>query len=123
MYLLAVKQWVDPCRRGKITLVGDAEGVLSSITRMRSEDSVINSMSKEFAMILAPLGFELQGLHIWGEQNDWADALSRVGQGQEIPSELEFVPAECLDDRRTAIWHFLEQDARKHKPDDQVDAT
>ena len=78
--------------RGRIILVGDAEGVLQSVVKMAAKAKVINEIAKEVALHLAPLGLTLSGVHIWGEENCLADALSRLNSGEPIPPELVNVP-------------------------------
>ena len=76
---MCVQIWVD-LTLGPITAVGDAEGVIYELVQMRAKSSKINSIAKEIAMHLAPLGRELAGIHIWGERNTPADKLSRIAR-------------------------------------------
>ena len=111
MFLLAVRQWIRPGLRGRITLVGDAEGILGSLTAFRSDDHVINSISKEMALVLAPLGFELGAIRIWGEENVMADDLSRICQGHVVPWRLWQVPEVQLATRTRSDLTFFLDDA------------
>ena len=111
MFLLAVRQWVRPGLRGRITMVGDAEGILGSLTAFRSDDHVINDISKEMALVLAPLGFELEAIHIWGEENVMADDLSRICQGHAVPWKLWQVPEVHLAPRARTDWTFFLDEA------------
>ena len=61
MFLLAVRLRIRPGLRGRVTLVGDAEGILGSLAAFRSDDRVINNISKEVALILAPIWLRVGG--------------------------------------------------------------
>ena len=106
-FLLAIRQWITPGLVGRITLVGDAEGVLGALAMMRSSDPVINSMAQEIALWLAPKGLALESLHVWGEENRVADRLSRIAQGAAVPALLGDVSCAVLSDRTTSSWSFL----------------
>ena len=106
MFLLAVRHWIRLGLRGRTTLVGDAEGILGSLTAFRSDDHVISSISKEMALALAPLGFELGAIHIWGEGNVMADDLSRICQGHVVPCRLWKVTEIQLSNRARGDWTF-----------------
>ena len=77
---LSVKMWVTEKRPGPIIVVGDAEGVIYDIVQLRGRSPSINIVAKEVALLLAPQGCDLLGLHIWGERNTFADMLSRKGE-------------------------------------------
>ena len=83
---IAIKTWVNGCVRGKVTIVGDAQGVISNLIAMRSRATAINDIIKEVALHLAPLGLDLMGLHLWAEQNTQADELSRLTTKSEVPA-------------------------------------
>ena len=74
---LSVRMWVVEQRPGPVTIVGDAEGVIYDIVQLRGRSPQIDMVAKEVAILLAPQGRDLQGLHIWGERNTFADMLSR----------------------------------------------
>jgi hypothetical protein len=107
MMLLAMTQWIGNDVRGIVSIVGDAEGVLGALTRMRSDDGVINAMAMEIALWLAPKGLALEGLHIWGEQNSAADQLSRLSQGAAVPVSLRGVTRDRMVPRASGAWTFL----------------
>jgi hypothetical protein len=69
--------WVTVDKPGPVIVVGDAEGVIYDIVQLRGRSPSINMVAKEVALLLAPQGRDLQGLHIWGERNTFADMLSR----------------------------------------------
>ena len=107
MMLLAMKQWIDQGLHGIVSIVGDAEGVLGALTRLRSDDEVINAIAMELVVWLAPRGLAVEGLHIWGEENTAADQLSRLSQGAAIPWHLACVNRSCMVPRSTEAWTFL----------------
>ena len=107
MMLLALKQWIDQGLHGIVSVVGDAEGVLGALTRLRSDDEVINGIAMELALWLAPRGLAVEGLHIWGEENTAADQLSRLSQGEAIPGHLIRVSRSCMVPRSVDTWAFL----------------
>ena len=97
MMLEAVLCWVDRHTLGRVCLVGDAQGVLFGLTRLAASSPIINDVAKEIALHLAPFGQTLSWSHVWGEQNEVADALSRLDRGAALPlclaqSIRRFVP-------------------------------
>ena len=88
VFLLAVTSWVTPLTKGRIILIGDALGVMHSIIQLSSKVFIVNEIAKELALHLAPLCTSLSGIHIWGEENALADALSRLFSGKELPLEV-----------------------------------
>ena len=90
--LEAVSCWVNAQTRGRIVVLGDAEGILGSLSRLSAKSRIINEIAKELALHLGPLGHSLAGIHIWGEENILADALSRLCKGVALPKELANVP-------------------------------
>ena len=85
MMLEAVLCWVTKATLGKVCLVGDAQGVLFGLTRLSASSPIINEVAKEMALHLAPMGQTLSGSHVWGEQDEVADALSRLDRGASLP--------------------------------------
>ena len=85
MMLLAIKQWAPLVQRGCLSVRGDASGVLTGLVRMRASSAVINKICKELALIIAPYGLHLAGIHVYSEQNTLADALSRMAVGAVLP--------------------------------------
>ena len=86
---IAIRTWVTAEVQGKITIVGDAQGVISNIIAMRSKAPAINDIVKEIALHLAPLGLDLLGLHLWAEMNKQADELSRIFDPTVTPEWLD----------------------------------
>jgi hypothetical protein len=103
MFTLAMRQWCHSDLVGRIVMVGDAEGVISSLCRFSSKDSIINDMAKEIGLMLAPWGYALEGVHIWSENNTWADALSR----QIVPVQLHQTRCTPPLERNAASWQML----------------
>ena len=103
MFLLAMRQWCHKDLVGRIVLIGDAEGVISSFCKLSSRDPIINNMAKELGLLLAPWGYSLEGVHVWGEQNTWADALSR----QVMPPQLYQTRCVAPSCRGTSEWEFM----------------
>ena len=88
MYVIAIKTWVDKQTVGKITMIGDASGVIFDLIAMKAKSDVVNNLLKEAAMHLAPLGLDLFGVHIWAERNTAADQLSRASREGRLPDWL-----------------------------------
>ena len=89
MFVIALRTWTTTESRGKITIVGDASGVISDMVAMRARAPSINNLIKETALHLAPFGLDLQGLHVWAELNKQADELSRMKDGDAAPTWLD----------------------------------
>lgn len=93
--VLAVHTWqkVIYATTGRPILIGDALGIMNAAVRFRSKDPTINIMLMELALVTAPIGADIEAIHIWSEVNEWADTLSRLDeQGVEIPEALTKVP-------------------------------
>ena len=73
-------------------LVGDALGVMHGMVQWSAKARIVNEISKEIALLFAPLCLSLMGIHIWGEENELADALSRLYSGKDFPPQLASVP-------------------------------
>ena len=86
--------------RGKITAVGDALGVLCGATKFRAKDPKINALMMDLALLFAPTGCALDAVHIWSEDNQEADALSRLSVGAAVPPRLRSV--------RETSWPLIE---------------
>ena len=102
--LVALRHWTSAQTRGRVTLVGDAQGILIDMITLKAKSSKINAIAQEVALHLAPLGLSLEGIHIWGETNVNPDALSRLAEGYTIPDELRDVRRIAPSER----WEHLE---------------
>ena len=91
-FLLAVTVWVTESTRGRVILVGDALGVMHGVITLSAKSEVVNTIAMELALHLAPLCLSLAGIHIWGEENELADALPRLFSGASLPAILASVP-------------------------------
>jgi len=94
MLLISILTWQGVLFRSKGTLrvIGDALGILHNAVKFKSKDAVINLMCMEIALLFAPSGAELEAVHLWSEQNDIADGLSRLGEGAPLPELCAKVP-------------------------------
>ena len=73
---------------GSVAILGDALGVLHDARKFRAKDPVLNEIMAELALIVAPLGLELQAMHLWTQRNRTCDALSRLTSTSTVPEEL-----------------------------------
>ncbi len=78
---------------GKLAVCGDALGVLHDAVRFRARDPMLNLITAELALVLAPLGVTLDAIHQWSERNHICDALSRLSPASALPPQLQDVPA------------------------------
>ena len=53
---------------------------------------------------LTPHALNIDALHLWSEENVWADALSRVSEGHRVPEELVSVTRSEVP---TVRWRIL----------------
>ena len=93
MLLLAILTWqkvIFTCT-GNLHVVGDALGMLQGAAKFKAKDPVINLMMMEAALVFAPYGRTLEAMHVWSEENTWADELSRYDEVQRIPEQLSGV--------------------------------
>ena len=74
--------------------------MLAALVKRAAKSPLLNQVTKEVALHLAVHFASLEALHLWSEQNDWADALSR---GQ-LPEELAHLPTVK---RSPELWHEL----------------
>ena len=90
--------------RGKVAVVGDAEGVLHAYMRFKADCPKVNEIMMELAVRIAPTGRDTCTFHLFSEKNSDADALSRLAAGASLPTRVEGVA-------RTSVvlgsWLFL----------------
>jgi hypothetical protein len=94
-FVIALKLSLSEHSKGKVQVFGDAEGIMKSMVTFGAKSPRINALAREAALVAAPLGLELAAIHIWSEENSWADALSRVAEGVALPSVFSNVA--CVD--------------------------
>ena len=92
--LLAVRAWqqVIFASTGALVAMGDALGMLFGAVRFKSKDPGINLIFMEVALVFAPRGATIEAMHWWSEENEVADALSRLDDGAELPASLVTTP-------------------------------
>ena len=90
--LLAVTKWVTESIRGRVIVVGGALGVMHGVITLSAKSEVVNTITMELALHLAPLCLSSAGIHIRGEENELADALSCLFSGAALPKILASVP-------------------------------
>ena len=108
-----------PTVRGKVAVVGDAEGVLLAYFRFKAADPKINEMMMELAVRLAPTGRDLSVFHVFSEVNKDADRLSRTAAGEPPPSRVLGVPRTRVE---LGPWQFMciEMAPRPTRPPDRA---
>ena len=104
--LLAVDAWSEKLavRTGTLELRGDAQGILAAVLRRRARSPIINIMIAEIQLCLGKSMFDVYGSHVWSEDNELADNLSRLGEGAKMPKEFDRVPATKVVKHP---WRFL----------------
>ena len=84
---------------GRLVAIGDALGMLHGAVKFRSKDPGINLIFMELALIFAPRGSTVEAVHIWSEENQLADVLSRcIAEQLPIPGILTKVPCTPVRD-------------------------
>jgi hypothetical protein len=89
--------------------IGDALGMLQGATRFRSKDPVINVMFMQMALAIGREGRTIDALHLWSQQNELADDLSRASEGVVTPPCLKGVSASSPVQ---GPWRLLKQAAQ-----------
>ena len=89
--LLAVQTWIDilTAHQAELHLFGDALGVLHAVLGKRARSPDLNLLVAELNLELAPSHHEMAATHLWSEEKDIADALSRLEQDAEVPLECK----------------------------------
>ena len=105
--LLAIEAWDNVLARrfGTLELRGDAQGILQAVLKKRARSPVINVLVAEIQLCLAKSMHDIFGSHIWSEDNEWADQLSRLGEGAVMPPVFEKVNKTIVNDKHR--WKFL----------------
>ena len=93
--LRALWCWLTDRDQGFVRIRGDAEGVLAALLKRSSKSPLLNKVVVQITLTLARQFRALEALHVWSEQNVWADALSRLHDPNDpacIPLELRNLP-------------------------------
>ena len=65
---------------------------MHGVITLSAKSEIVNKIAMELALHLAPLCLSLAGIHIWGGENEFADALSRLCSGAALRKILASVP-------------------------------
>ena len=108
---MAVKAWQPLFKEGRCDLVvrTDSMSAAGALYKGRSQVTAINAMARELAYVDVVMDADLALLirHVAGRRNEWADALSRLGQpgsGARVPPPLLALPRRPADGCRLADW-------------------
>ena len=82
-------------------------GVWHGLARFSARAPKVNDIAKELAMLIAPTGRDLTGIHIWGAENKLADTLSRLACGATLPANLERIGRTEVAPRSRSSWRYL----------------
>ena len=88
MYLVvALSTWRQILFRaqGRLAVKGDALNVLQDVIKLKARDPILNDITGENALVLAPQGGDIRAAHVWPEKNETCDMLSRLKPGAKIP--------------------------------------
>ena len=85
--LIAVNTWRDALVQmyGTIELRGDAQGVLQAVLARRARCPAVNLVVAEVQLVLGASMHDVFAAHVWSEDNDVADDLSRLAEGAALP--------------------------------------
>ena len=95
MMLRCLWNWMTPELHGYVRIRGDAEGVLMAFVKRSAISPLLNRVVKEVTLHLAVNFRSLETLHVWSEDNTWADAISRLSdpnQPADYPPILSSLP-------------------------------
>ena len=95
MALRALWKWLLPNMEGQVRIRGDAAGVLQSFVKRSSKSQLLSRVVREVTLHLALTHRSLEAIHLWSEDNEWADALSRLKDPRKaavVPPELRHLP-------------------------------
>ena len=100
MLLVALEEWKGKFHEGigKLSIVGDAQGVLQAAIKGRAKLPKLNEVIAEIQLQLSHTKYDLTATHIWSEKNAVCDQLSRLSEGASLPEE-------CLRWRRSPRLH------------------
>ena len=95
MMLRCLWNWMTPEFQGYVRIRGDAEGVLMAFVKRSAISPLLNRVVREVTLHLAVNFRSLETLHVWSEDNTWADAISRLSdpnQPADYPPILSSLP-------------------------------
>ena len=99
MLLRCLHCWMNAAMQGFVRVRGDAQGVLASVVKKSASAPLLNRVVREITLHLALNFTSIEALHVWSEDNIWADKLSRG----ECPPELRGV-SRVVDPPN--LWRF-----------------
>lgn len=94
MALVAIRLWLCSNMQGRVQVIGDAQGVLIAFAKRAAGSPMLNKVTQELALLLGKNFLSLDGIHVYSEFNDDADALSRLcqpGASNDLPPSLQRV--------------------------------
>ena len=106
MALRALWKWLTSELEGQVKIRGDAAGVLQSFVKRSSKSATLTRVVREVTLHLALTHRSLEAIHLWSEDNAWADALSRLADPQKpatVPPELRHLP---LHRQGPVLWRY-----------------
>ena len=119
--LLAVATWRPLLEvvQGTLELRGDAQGVLQAVLSRRARCPTINLIIAEMQLVLGASMLDMFASHVWSEENEVADALSRLAEGAAMPEDC--ATAKKWEAVRLC-WRFVGHRKRKppQKPEQRV---
>ena len=89
---------------GTLELRGDAQGVLQAVLARRARCPSVNLIVAEIQLVLGASMFDMFAAQVWSEDNDVADALSRLAEGAVMP--LACRTAQAWPAARN-VWRFI----------------
>ena len=77
--LIALSTWRQILFRaqGLLAVRGHALGVLQDVIKLKARDPILNDITGENALVLAPQGGDIRAAHVWSEKKETCDRLSR----------------------------------------------
>ena len=110
--VLAASTWAKyiEAQNCRLELRGDAQGVLQAVLARRGRCPIVNTMVAEIQFLLGKTMIDLYAVHVWSEDNEVADALSRLAEGAELPSKCVRETEQQPKRRR---WRFIGKQKRQ----------
>ena len=88
---IALWTWKDLLltTQGALAVRGDALGILMDVVKLRAREPVLNMLTHDMSLTMAPSGLDLRAAHVWSERNALCDMLSRREiEGRLVHPEL-----------------------------------